>query len=94
MDARLDKLSLVKDKDIVCRADGAKMMSDDKNCPVLSKIADGLLDFRFVDGVNIAGDLVQNNNGRVLQKRPGNGNPLLLPPERPTPFSPTGVSYP
>ena len=47
--------------------------------PVRPRLIDRLLDAAFTDIVQSRGSLIQNENGRVLEKDPGQGEPLLLP---------------
>lgn len=57
-------------------------------------LADVLDDLRFCPRVHGRQSIIQNQNVRIRDEGPGDRDPLLLPPERETPRSPTIVSSP
>ena len=59
-------------------ADGRQPVGDDQRGSALGQVVKGTLNFRLGDGIQRRGGLVQNQDRRVLQENPGNGNPLLL----------------
>ena len=59
-------------------ADGGQAVGDDERGTALGQIIKGVLDLGFGDGIQGRGGLVQNQNGRILQENPGDGNALLL----------------
>ena len=59
-------------------ADGGQPVGDDQRGSTLGQVVKGTLNLRLGDGIQRRGGLVQNQDRRVLQENPGNGNPLLL----------------
>ena len=58
--------------------DRRQSVGDDKGGPVLHQVFQGLLDLSFRFGVKGRGGLVENQDRRVLQDRPGDGDPLAF----------------
>ena len=56
-----------------------KPVGDHQHRPVLHQLTERLLDQELALGVEVGGRLVQDQNGRVLQKRAGDGEALALP---------------
>ena len=59
--------------------DGAQPVGDHNGSPVLHQVEQGFLHQFFRFRIEGAGRLVQNQNGRVFQNRPGYAQPLALP---------------
>ena len=53
-------------------------MGDDQHGLALKKTGEGPLDLRLVLHIQRCGGFVQQDDGRVLQERPGDGDPLTL----------------
>ena len=60
-------------------------MGNDNGGPILHEVVQRPLHLAFRLGIQGGGRLVQNQDGGVLQKRPGNGEPLLLAAGKPHP---------
>jgi len=55
-----------------------KPVSDNDASPVLTQPVERFLNFYFRSGINAAGGLVQKQNRRICQNRPGNRQKLAL----------------
>ena len=70
--------AVIQHQDAVGAPDGGQPVGDDKASPSLAQVlhskADGPLRFR----VHVGGSFIQNDNVRVRQKAPGNGQQLPL----------------
>lgn len=75
----LDELAILEHQNLICISDDIQMMCDDQNRSIFRKFRDGVLNQDFVDGIDIACDLIQKQNGRIFEERPGNGKSLFLP---------------
>src|SRR5215469_7833737 len=71
--------------DLVRVLDRRQAMGDDQHGAVLHQVVDGVLHEALRLGIELAGGLVQNEDGRVPQHRPGDGDPLALAPGQPRP---------
>ena len=71
--------------DAVGLFDSGQTVGDDNDRPVFHQVIDGLLDLAFRLHVHGGGGFVQDEDGRVTQDRPGNGEPLLLAAGEPDP---------
>ncbi len=58
--------------------DGGKPVGDGDGCPVFRQIFQAFLDPAFTFIVQGAGGLVKDQDRRILQEHPGNGDPLFL----------------
>ena len=70
--------------DPVGRADGGQPVGDDQGGSALGEGIEGSLDLGLGDRVQSGGGLVQDQNGGILQKDPGNGNTLFFLGDRTT----------
>ena len=68
----------VQDENPVSALNGGQPMGDNQGGAVACQVLQGPLHHLLALGVQSAGGLVQNEDGRVLQKGPGNGKPLAL----------------
>ena len=73
-----DDSSFLDDGDGFGVADGAQAVSDDHGGPISHDPVERFLDDVLGLGVQRAGRFVEEENSRVLEDRPGNGDPLLL----------------
>ena len=78
MCAALDNLPVADHEDLVRREDRAQPVGDQDARPLLDQRVDRRLDGRLGDGIQRARRLVEDQQRRVLQQRPGDGDPLLL----------------
>ena len=78
MGAALGNHAVGNGHDAVGVADGAQAVGNDQGGTAHSQIVKGPLDLGFRHRVQCGGGFVQNQNGRILQENPGNGNALLL----------------
>ena len=78
--------------DLVGVFDGAQPVGHDDAGAAPAQLCKGLLDVHFGFVVQGAGGLVQDQDGRVLQEHPGNGDPLpLAPGQLYPPFAHVGI---
>ncbi len=70
--------SLLQNNDPVCPSEGSNAVSDKDTCLPLKKSLQPLQDPFF--GLNVYGrkGVIQDEEGRIHQNRPGNGDPLPL----------------
>lgn len=90
--ALLDNPAFIHRNDPVTAAHSRQAMGDDQDGAI---VADGFHvchDRAFGFVIERAGGFIQNQNARIGDQRPGNGNALTLSPESPAPCSPTMVS--
>ena len=78
MGAAFGDVAIGDGHDPVGRTDGAQAVGNDQCSSALSQGIESTLDLSFCHGVQSGGRLVQNQDGRVLQEDPGDGNTLLL----------------
>src|SRR5829696_1840665 len=81
--ALLDDPAAVDDQDPVGVDDGRQPVGDDQAGPALEGGGQGLLDVDLGLGVEVGGGLVEDDDGRVGQQQPGDGQALLLPARQP-----------
>src|SRR5574337_2159135 len=74
----LDTASAVQHQDLVGPYDGGKPMRNHEGRPILHQPIQRLLDQSLRFRIQGRGRLVQDEDGRVLQYSPGDGDPLLL----------------
>ena len=79
MGAALGNYTVGNGHDAAGTADGTQAVSDNQRRPSLGEVIKGPMDFRLRHGVQCGGGFVQNQNGRILQENPGDGDALLLP---------------
>ena len=77
--AALDHGAFLDDDDAVRLAHGRQPVRDDKARAPAHQHVERLLDDALALGVERAGGLVENQDDRVLQDGPGNGDALALP---------------
>ena len=65
-------------RDLVGILDGGKPVGHHQGGAALAQLVQGLLDENFRGVVQSGGCLIQNQNGGIFQKYPGNAQPLLL----------------
>ena len=68
----------VEHHDLVGAAHGGEAVRDDQHRPVAHQLLDGLLHQPLALGVERAGGLVEDQDGRVAEQRPRDGHPLPL----------------
>lgn len=74
------------------RTNGGQPVGDDQCRAASGQTVKGALDAGFRHAVQRGGGLIQYQNGRGLQKHPGDGHPLLLPAgEQRAPLTHIGV---
>ena len=76
----LGNAAVLDHQDAVGGPDGGEPVGDDQGGAAPAQLVEGMLDPGFRDAVQGGGGLVQNEDGRIFQKNPGNGYPLLLAP--------------
>src|SRR5215212_419361 len=81
--ALLDDPAAVDDQDPVGVDDGRQPVGDDQAGPALEGGGQGPLDLHLGLGVEVGGGLVEDDDGRVGQQQPGDGQALLLPARQP-----------
>ena len=69
-------LAVIHDNDLVGVRDGRQAVGDDQQRLALHQPCQRRLDDRLVFRVGVGGSLVQDDDGRVLQHGPGNGDAL------------------
>ncbi len=88
----LDQLTPLEDQDSVGVAKGREAVGDRDHGSATRQSFERLLNRAFRLGVDAAGRLVQDQNGRVVEDCPRQGETLFFTPERPAPCSPSTVS--
>ena len=78
MGAGLDDAAALHDDNAVGVADGGQAVGDDDHGAVAAQLDQGVLDGPLGLVVEGRGGLVEEQDGRVAQKGPGNGNALAL----------------
>ena len=78
MGTTLDDVSLLQDHDAVTVAYCGKSVGDHKGRPAFHQLIHTILYKLFGTGINGAGGLVQNQDGRVCNGCTGNGEKLPL----------------
>lgn len=77
--ALFDNSALIDYHNQVGVADRAQPVGDDKAGPSLHQLKHGALNLLFCAGIDGTGRFVQDQDGRIRQDRPGNGQKLPLP---------------
>ena len=80
---RCDDPAGVEHDDLVGVAHGGEPVGDHQHGPLLHQAVDRLLHQPLRFGVERAGGLVQDQDRRVAQQRPGDGDPLALAARQP-----------
>ena len=80
MASALHHLPFVQHHDLVRIPYSRKAVGNDKHGPLPHQTLDGLLDQTLRLGVERAGRLIQDQDRRVAEERPGNRDPLALAP--------------
>ena len=70
--------ALVEHHDLVGAADGGKPVGDHDDGAMFHQVGQRLLYQHFALGVQMAGGFVENQDGRVLEQRAGDGDALAL----------------
>lgn len=78
MGAPLYDFSVIYNQDLIRVPNRGQAMRNDHQCFIFYQRTDRLLQMHFVFRVNAGCCFVQQNNGRILEHGPGNGNTLLL----------------
>ncbi len=78
MRSRFDDPARVEDDDAIRVLDRRQAVRDDEGRPVFHEFSEALLDVAFRFRIQCRGCLVQDQDGRILEQRPANGDPLLL----------------
>ena len=76
--AALDDSSVLEDDDLVDVVNGGETMGDDERSAAVHQFFDRLHDRRFGRWVERRGRLVEEQDGRVLEKRARHSDPLPL----------------
>src|SRR5262249_44797569 len=71
--------AIVENDDAVSHLERVDTMSDQERGAVPGEFSEGAVDQCLTLGVNLAGELVQDENARVAEDGPGQSEPLLLP---------------
>ena len=79
MGALFDYPSFVDDDDLIGVSDGREAVGDDEAGAPFHQLVESLLDLHLGAGVDRAGGLVKDEDSRIGQDRPGDGNELTLP---------------
>ncbi|KAG1246977.1 hypothetical protein G6F65_020402 [Rhizopus arrhizus] len=79
MAAAFDDAAVGQHDDLVRVRHGGQAVGDDQRAAALADFPQVRLDFAFGVGVQRAGGLVEQEDGRVLQDRARNGHALLFP---------------
>ena len=79
MRALVDQAALVEHEDAVGVANGSEAMGDDEGRSPLHQPLEGDMHQPFAFGVEGARRFVEQQDGRILEQRAGNRQPLLLP---------------
>lgn len=70
--------ALFHHNDLIRTGNGAQTMRNDDQCPPLCQPGNSPLDHRLVFWIHAGRGLVQNDDWRVFQHRPSNGDALFL----------------
>ena len=79
MGAPLDDAAVLHHQDLIGVLDGGQPVGDGEDGLSFRQGGQGLLDQVFVLRVHAGSGLVQDDDGRVFQDGPGDGDPLFLP---------------
>ena len=89
-----DDSPLLHHRDAIRHLDGGRTVGDDERGAPFAEADQRGADPMLRRGIEGGGRFVEDEDGGVLQERPGEGETLALPPERSRPFSPTTESSP
>ena len=78
MASPFDNFSVFQNKDLVCVADGGKPVGDDKTGAVSHEPIQSFLDEAFGGVVHTGRRFVEDEDGRVLEQSPGDGEALFF----------------
>lgn len=78
MGAALDNLALIHDQDQVGFLDGCQAVSDHQGSTTLHDVVEGCLDMTLRLGIQRRGGLIEDQQRRVFEQRPGNRQTLAL----------------
>ena len=78
MAALLDDIAVLHKQDDVRVPDGGEAVGDHKAGPPLHQLFHGLANLHFGAGIHAGSGLVQDNDGRVAEEHPGDGEKLAL----------------
>ena len=90
--ARLDDAAVLDHRDLVGLGDGGQPVGDDDGGPARTETLQGVGGAGLAGRVQVAGGLVQDQQGRIGDSGPGECDQLALPAASSAPRSPTGVS--
>ncbi len=76
--ALLNDLTILEDENFISLLNGGEAVGNDKAGPTFHQSTHGLLYQEFQPGINRGGCFIQNQNLRVSQEGPSNGQKLLL----------------
>lgn len=77
--SNVNNLPLIHDHYFVRRKNCGKSVRDNNACAFLHQVLKGLLDNAFGFCVKGTGGFVKNEQRRVFEQSPSNGDPLFLP---------------
>ena len=78
MGALFHNSSLLEHDNVVCVSNRGETVSDHERSPPLDEAAKCLVDQLFVDGVEVRGGLVKDEDRRILEQCSGDGESLPL----------------
>ena len=76
--AGLDDAALLEHDDLIGAPDGGEAVGNHEHRAALHEALERELDFAFGDGIDAGSGFVEDDEGRVLQERPGDGDALLF----------------
>ena len=79
MPSLLNDVPVLHDKNHVRLADGRQAVRHDEACSALHHLRERMLDFELRSRVDRAGRLVENQHGRIGDRRARDGQKLALP---------------
>ena len=78
MAAALDNIAVLHDQDQICILNSRKPVRNDKGSPSFGQAVHGVLYQNLRPGIHGAGGFIQDQDLRIRQDGPGNGQELLL----------------
>ena len=90
--AALHNLTPVEKKNLVGMNDGGQPVGDHEHCSPPQQTVNCFLHQSLRLGVQRRSRLVQDQNGRITEQGPCNRQPLLCPPDKRVPLSPSIVA--
>lgn len=88
-----DGLPLIQHNNFICVCNCMQPVGHDNHCFILNQYSDCLLDRRLTFRVQACGRLIKQYNGRILQKRPCNGQAVPLSTDSVFPVPPPEVWF-